>query len=48
MNEAIVKEGVWFFKVSYYCKVQDNEGKAGASVNLRQMILLYPRRPALS
>jgi hypothetical protein len=47
MNEAIVKEGVWFFKVSWYYNVQDHEDKAGASTNLRQMILLLPKKTCL-
>jgi hypothetical protein len=44
MNEANVEEGVWFLKVSWYCNVQGYEGKAGASANLWQMILLLPKK----
>ena len=44
INEINVKEYVWFFKVIWYCNVQDHEGKAGASTNLQQMILLLPKK----
>jgi hypothetical protein len=47
MNEANVKEGVGFFKVSWYYNVQDDEGKAGAGTNLQQMILLLPKKTCL-
>jgi len=47
VNEVNVKEGVWFFKVSWYCNVQDHEGKAGASMNLWQMILSLPKKTCL-
>jgi hypothetical protein len=47
MNEANVKEGIWFFKVSWYYNVQDHEGNIGASTNLQQMILLLPEKTCL-
>jgi len=47
MNETNVKEYVWLFKVIWYYNVQDHEGKAGASTNLQQMILLLPKKTCL-